>query len=98
METTTKVKIIDEIRNITAEQVAKKQDDAKLNYPKIIEKIKIAANRGESFALINDNEMNEYDMKLLQKDGFTVYLTDEPKIKYKSDYFQSNRKVWRVSW
>lgn len=41
-------KIIDEVREITAQVVAKKQDAAKLNYPKVVDKIKAQASFGFS--------------------------------------------------
>lgn len=99
--TTQKNSIINEIKEITAQEVAKKQDAAKLNFPKLIEKIKFAAKRGESKTTIPQSEMNEYDRTLLQNEGFRVWLIDEPKSPYhdyKLDYTKETRKVWEISW
>jgi len=93
-------KVIDEIKEITAKVVAKKQDAAKLNYPKIIEKIKAAAALGFSECKIDESEMNEYDRTLLQTDGFRVYLSDkENKDNYKAfSQFGICSKEWVIMW
>ena len=93
-------KVIDEVREITAKVVAKKQDAAKLNYPKIIQKIKTAAALGFSECKLEETEMNEYDRQLLQQDGFSSYLTDK---KNKDDYkaftqFGICSKEWIIKW
>jgi len=93
-------KIIDEVKEITAKVVAKKQDAAKLNYPKIIEKIKVAAALGFSECKIDETGMNEYDRTLLQQEGFTTYLTDK---KNKDDYKAFSQyglcsKEWVIRW
>lgn len=94
--------ILEEVKQITAEQVSKKQDAAKLNYPKIIEKIKTAAAKGFSECIFSLSEINEYDKTLLQNDRFIVNLIDIPKDNY---YLQSNAvgqqifdKQWQVCW
>lgn len=98
------VKVIDEIREITANEVAKKQDAAKLKFPKIIEKIKWSASRGESQLELNENEINEFDKKLLQQEGFSVSLTDAPRsnkyedILNQAQYKFKSSKVWIVRW
>lgn len=94
------LKVIEEIREITAKGVAKKQDAAKLNYPKIIEKIKAVAALGFSECKLEETEMNEYDRYLLQQDGFLSYLTDK---KNKDDYksfaqFGICSKEWVIKW
>lgn len=95
-------KVIDEIREITAKEVAKKQDAAKLNYPKIIEKIKAAANRGFSQCLLEAHEMNEYNRKLLQQEGFSSQLIDKlNKNEYSGAFrFDLNitSKEWVIKW
>lgn len=96
-------KIIEEIREITAQEVAKKQDAAKLNYPKIIEKIKAAAKRGLSECYLEEREINEYDRKMLEQDGFTSRLIDRSDTDdYKSSsYFRLSGltgKVWVIKW
>ena len=96
-------KIIDEIKEITAIAVAKKQDAAKLNYPKIIEKIKASAALGLSECRIEKYEMNEYDMELLKKEGFVVFLKDKKRA---DDYKDLGSlvnlgmltKEWIISW
>jgi hypothetical protein len=98
------VKIIDEVREITAEQVAKKQDAARLNFTKIIEKIKTQASIGNSSCVLPEHEINEYDKKLLTQEGFVVRLIDEPIGKY--DYQRGIsrdctgviKKIWQITW
>lgn len=93
-------KIIDEIKEITATVVAKKQDAAVLNYPKIISQIKSAAELGQSECKIDESRMNEYDRNLLQADGFIVHLVDK---RNKDDYkafsqFGVSSKEWVIKW
>lgn len=96
-------KIIDEVKEITANQVAKKQDAAKLNFPNIIEKIKAQAALGNSICLISTSDMNEYDKSLLVSEGFRVSLIDQPKDRYdaynaRAQYIPKNDKIWQVTW
>lgn len=96
-------RVIDEVRSITAEEVAKKQDAAKLNFPNIIEKIKVAAKRGESECILPLPDMNEYDKKLLEQDGFIVYLQDRKPSLYEMQQHYSHLntrlyKEWRITW
>lgn len=93
-------KVIDEIKEITAKEVAKKQDAAKLNYPKIISEIKAAAKLGKSECRIDAQKMNEYDRNLLQTDGFTVHLVDKPeKDHYKlMTNYNISLKEWVIKW
>lgn len=93
------MKIIDEIKKITADQVAKKQDVAKLNYPKIIDKIKAQAALGFSSAKFPIYKINEYDKKLLEQEGFHVWLSEEETKynDYKSIGYKPS-KVWEISW
>jgi len=90
-------KIIDEIREITALVVSKKQNAAVLNYPKIISQIRSAAESGLSECKIDSAKMNEYDRSLLQTDGFTVRLVDkESKDRYQQ--FDAPKKEWVIRW
>lgn len=96
------MKIIDEVKEITANQVAKKQDAAKLNFPKIIEKIKAQASLGFSECIIQEFGLNEYDKKLLEAEGFCVRLVDN---EYKKGYDvlkpykdQAQKKEWEITW
>lgn len=97
--TTTKTSVIDEIREITANEVAKKQDSAKNNFLKLIEKIKQAAGRAESEAYFCQHEINEFDKRLLEQEGFRVWLVDDKLPDWANVYAQrEKRKVWKVSW
>ena len=107
MEPTQKVQsTISEIREITGNAVAKKQDAAKLNFPKIIEKIRFAAERGESEIYLSERECNEYDKELLTKEGFSVWYTTMPKYQWANDYDYlkqqyldgKGQKGWKISW
>lgn len=93
-------KVIDEIRSMTANEVAKKQDAAKLNYPKIIEKIKIQAALGCSYCTLSLYELNEYDKKLLEQEGFSVWLTENTSRDYNAlaDYKAKPLKIWEIKW
>lgn len=96
------MKIIDEVKAITAEKVAEKQNAATLNFPKIISKIKAQAGIGASSCTVPLNQMNEYDKQLLEKEGFYVRLIDEPKNNY-PDYYKTigqykQAKVWEITW
>lgn len=94
------MKILDEVRKISSDKIAEKQDAAKNKYPKLIEKIKSQASIGVTEAEFSENEIDVYSKKLLEADGFTVYATSR-KDKYK-DYFprqyDSNISVWIVRW
>jgi len=95
-------KIIEEIKSITAEKVAAQQESAKLNFPKIIERIRAAAEQGSSQCIIPIAQMNEYDKKLLESEGFNVRLIDEqfdPKKDILSTYkYAGTFKVWEIKW
>jgi len=94
-------KIIDEIREITAEAVAKKQDAAKINFPKLIETIRLKAPLGSSCTFAEEM-INEYDKKLLIAEGFTVSLIDKKPDPRYEPYKEINRafsiKLWEVRW
>ncbi len=97
------MKIIEEVKEITAAAVAKKQDAAKLNYPKLIEQIKRSAALGQSECHIDESQMNQYDRELLQKEGFTVSLIDRlNKDKYEDFMKLSGHfipgKEWVIKW
>lgn len=96
------MKIIDEIRKISSEQIAKKQNSAKNKYPKLIEDIKIAAKRGDKECEFRENEIDEYSKKLLEADGFTVYTTSrKSKLNDYKDYLGQqgeNIMIWVVRW
>jgi hypothetical protein len=93
--------ILKEIQGITSEQCVKKQDKARMNFPALIEKIKSAANNGDSSIIISTYEMNEFDKKLLEDEGFKVYLIDRPRSRYDGllQYDPSdNKKSWEIKW
>lgn len=102
MQPETATRVIDEIKEITATNVAKKQDAAKLNFPSLIVIIKKAAALGESSCTVSENQMNEYDKHLLVSEGFRVNLIDRPKNKYEEykniGQFLTSDKVWQISW
>lgn len=95
------VKFIDKVRTITGDAVSKKQDAAKLNFPKIQEDIMVAADRGESEIRISTSRMNEYDKALLVKEGFSVSLVNIERSPYENDYksqLSKYDKEWLVRW
>lgn len=95
-------KEIDRIKHITAQKVAEKQDKAKMNFPAIMIIIDAAAKQGESYCTVEESRMNEYDKKLLETEGFTVWLTDKPRLTYeqslRSVQQYSSNKEWKISW
>ena len=95
-------KVIDEIKEITAVAVSKKQDAAKLNFPKIMEHIKAAAANGHSECRIDSLQMNEYDRRLLQEEGFNVSLVDKARGDYEEHYILLGQfissKEWVIRW
>lgn len=98
-------RVIDEVKSLTANAVAKKQDAAKLNFPTIIEKIKVRAAKGSSQLSFSTNELNEYDKRLLEQEGFKVSLEDRPKsgLDIYTKIAQYNPlhdtpKIWVVKW
>lgn len=95
------MKEIEKIRKIRDEQVAKKQDSARLNFPKILEKIESQARLGFSELELNVSEINEYDKKLLEEEGFRVHLGDIPKSSYEAlDFYRKfgPTKKWIIRW
>lgn len=93
-------KIIDEVKAITANEVAKNQDAAKLNFPALIDRIKVVAALGESECIVPLSQMNEYDKKLLTDEGFMVSLLDiDKRFDDISAYSrQSPKKEWIIRW
>lgn len=94
-------KLIDEINELTGNAVAKKQEAAKLNFPKLVEIIKSAAKLGNSECTVSISQMNEFDNKLLQDEGFRVSLVDKPR-NYNDAIAQYNpnypNKEWVIKW
>jgi len=99
-------KILDEVRAISSDAVAKKQDAAKNKLPKLIEQIKGAAALGKTTCEFAEYEIDEYSKKLLEVEGFRVYTTTKVPEKnrfgnpYKDIYgFDKEPKtVWIASW
>lgn len=92
-------KIFDEIRKITSEKMAEKQTSSEQNYPKLIEKIKRAAERGDTSCIFDEYEIDQYSKKLLEADGFHVWATS--RTSDKNDYLAQRRKpesIWEVRW
>ena len=92
--------LIQEVRKITAEQVAKKQDAAQLKFPVIVEKIKAKAALGYSEITLAIFEINEYDKKLLEAEGFFVQMQSiqrDSGIDGLAQYYPG-QKEWVISW
>jgi hypothetical protein len=75
-------KLIDRVKAITADAVAKKQDEAKENFPNLIKKITDAAGVGNSEIRIIESCINQFDKKLLEAEGFYVSLVDRIRRPY----------------
>ncbi len=94
-------KILDEVRAISSEAVAKKQDAAKNKMPELIKQIKGAAALGKTSCEFPQYAIDEYSQKLLSAEGFHVYATTRrPKMNdYKSQFLENGMEtVWSVSW
>lgn len=93
-------KTIEQIRETTANVVAKKQDVAKFNFPKILDKIRAQAELGFSKCNISITEMNEYDKSLLEHEGFRVWLIDAPQVKFDNGIYSQREplKIWEIGW
>ena len=91
--------ILEEVRAISSKKIAEKQKSSELNYPKIIEKIKKEASYGVTSCTFQENEIDQYTQRLLQNDGFTVYVTSQnKKYNYKSYLDDMTVTVWIVKW
>jgi hypothetical protein len=95
-------KILEEVRAISSEAIAKKQDSAKNNYPKLIEQIKKAAQLGKTQCEFSEYEIDQYAKKLLEVEGFCVWATTRSPNemeKYMFNGTTSNSKsIWVVRW
>ncbi len=92
-------KLFDEVRKIASEKMAEKQKSSEQNYPKLIEKIKRAAERGDTSCIFEEYEIDQYSRKLLEVDGFRVWITT--RIPDRNDYLAQRKKsesIWEVSW
>ena len=91
--------ILNEVRKITSDKLAEKQDKAKNNYPSLISRIKTAASLGETSCEFSENEINEFSKRLLNQDGFTVYATTKKRDPYDYKYdFSTTKSIWIVQW
>lgn len=94
-------KILEEVRQISSQKIAEKQKAAENKYPSLIEKIKQAAGTGKTECVLIEHEVDEYSKRLLEQDGFTVYVTTEKADDYKS-FFASGqrefRRIWIIRW
>ena len=94
-------KILEEVKAITSDAVAKKQDAAKTNMPKLISQIKGAAALGKTSCEFMEHDINEWSRKLLQDEGFSVNTTSRKRLldDYKAQYFENKLEtIWVVSW
>jgi len=93
-------KILDEVRAISSDAIAKKQDSAKVNLPQLIEDIKKAAALGKTECIFRQHEIDQYAKKLLEAEGFRVYSTTRAPLSYdKLSYLPKEPEpVWQVTW
>lgn len=93
-----KESIIDEIRAISSDAIAKQQSNAKNKYPDLIKKIKGKAAFGVTSCEFGTWEVDEYSKKLLEADGFRVYSTSKTHPDYKHEFSGQRETVWIISW
>lgn len=91
-------KILNDVRAISSAKVAEKQEAAKNNYPKLIEKIKTAASFGNTNCELRENEVDQYSKRLLEQDGFSVYATTKRENSKYDFGFRTEVIVWVISW
>lgn len=94
-------KILEEVREISSNAIAKKQDAAKNKMPDLIKQIKGAAALGKTSCEFPEYAMDEYSKELLQKEGFRVYATTkENNNDYLGGYTYKSKfsNIWVVSW
>lgn len=93
-------KILEEVRQLSSDAIAKKQDSAKNKYPNLLEQIKGAAQLGKTTCEFEEYQIDQYSKKLLEADGFNVWATT----KERDDLFSYNayndklKSIWKVSW
>jgi hypothetical protein len=93
-------KILEEVKAISSDAIAKKQDSAKNKYPKLIEQIKAAAAFGKTTCDFAEYEIDQYGKKLLEADGFRVWATTKipNNITGYALYDSNSKSIWQVSW
>lgn len=92
-------KILEEVRAISSEAIAKKQESAKNKYPKLIEQIKASAALGKTTCDFAEYEIDQYGKKLLEADGFRVWATTKtPDLMGYAAYNSKPKSIWQVSW
>lgn len=97
------IKILDEVRQISSDAMAKKQDAAKNKMPDLLKQIKGAASLGKTECEFEEYAIDLYSKKLLEAEGFSVWATtktyDPSDYKaYAQNMFGKSRSIWRVSW
>jgi hypothetical protein len=100
IKTKTMTKILEEVKQLSADALAKKQETAKNNYPKLLEQIKSAAKLGKTSCDFMEYEIDECSKRLLQADGFRVWATTKlPEDKFGYDLYNTKPKsIFQVSW
>lgn len=93
-------KILEEVRAISSEAIAQKQDSAKNKMPELVKQIKGAAALGKTSCEFSEYQVDEYSKKLLEKEGFQVYATTRKNNFDIYDYkYNSNPvTIWVVGW
>lgn len=96
-------KILEEVKAISSDAIAKKQDAAKNKMPEILKQIKGAATLGKLECEFMECQIDEHSKKLLEYDGFRVYATRRLKsnsYNYRQFLTQEEKEitVWIVAW
>lgn len=92
--------ILDEVRAISSQKIAEKQKASENGYPKLIEKIKLAAGWGQTECEFDEGAIDQYSKRLLEQDGFTVWATTAKPNKYEQYLGQKiePKSIWIVRW
>jgi NurA-like 5'-3' nuclease len=82
------MRFIDEIRNMEINYVLKEE---------IKEKIRAEAKKdNKNYLIMLLSELKEYDVKALEKEGFTVTIVKKRELDCKNEYY--DREYYKISW
>lgn len=81
------MRFIDEIRNMEVNYVLKEE---------IKEKIRVEAKKDKNYLIMLLSDLKEYDVKALEKEGFTVTIEKKREMDCKNEYY--DREYYKISW
>jgi len=94
-------KILEEVRSISSDAIAKRQDSAKNKMPELLKQIRGAAELGKTQCEFREFQIDEYSKKLLEAEGFNVFITSIKKQPGMLEYVHRGNDYengWVVRW